>query len=109
LQDPLQPLPSFRCFRCIKYRVLDKQQIGFEEDVRDRAKHEKKQAASEVKFEGRIARPVGLVASVLGMLLVVVTALSSGYAGPSGEIGPVLGARIRVWGCGGCMTPALRR
>jgi hypothetical protein len=67
LQDPLQPLPSFRCFRCIKYRVLDKQQIGFEEDVRDRAKHEKKQAA-------------------------VLAALSSGYAGPTSEIRPVLGA-----------------
>jgi hypothetical protein len=76
LQDPLQPPASFRCFRCCEYRVLDKPQIGFEEDVRGRAKHEKKQAPSEVKFEERIARAVGLVASVLGMLLVVVAALS---------------------------------
>jgi len=50
------------------------------------------QTRGEKQLEDRLSRTFGIIASAMGLPLVVVGGLSPGYAGPAGGIGLVFGA-----------------
>ena len=58
----------------------------------EEANRAREQTREEEQLEDRLSRALGIVASAMGLLLVVVGGLSPNYAGSTGGIGLVFGA-----------------
>jgi hypothetical protein len=60
--------------------------------VSEEANRAREQIREGKQLEDRLSRALGIVASAMGLLLVLVGGLSTSYAGPTGGIGLVFGA-----------------